>query len=128
VISNNCKLGHLLTKVYRIFRNWIKLFSLTISSISRAWLLINYGHGKLVTREGRGIMPERRIKASHPDYETLNGLSSMIAMAKNPRFHRIEIDLPEIEINALIQTLEDELCKELEGGAFADYINAKILL
>ena len=73
-------------------------------------------------------MPARRIKASHPDYKTLNGLSSMIAMAKNPQFHRIEIDLPEIENHALIRTLEDELSKELEGGAFADYINGRMLL
>ena len=73
-------------------------------------------------------MPERRIKASHPDYKTLNGLSSMIAMVKNPKFHRIEMDLPEIERLALIQTLEDELRGELEGGAFADYINGKLLL
>ena len=80
------------------------------------------------TRERGVIMPERRIKASHPDYRTLHGLSSMIAMAKNPQFHRIENDLPEIENRALIQTLEDELSNELECGAFADYINGKMLL
>lgn len=73
-------------------------------------------------------MPERRIKASHPDYNTLNGLSSMIAMAKNPNFHRIEMDMPESERHALIQTLEDEMQGELEGGEFADFINGKFLL
>lgn len=73
-------------------------------------------------------MPERRIKASHPDYKKLNGLSAMIAMAKNPKFHIIEMDLPEIERHALIQELEDELRGELEGGVFADYINGKLFL
>jgi hypothetical protein len=73
-------------------------------------------------------MPERRIMASHPDYNTLNGLSSMIAMAKNPSYHRINMDLPETERRALIQILEDEMLGELEGGAFADYINARFIL
>lgn len=68
-------------------------------------------------------MSERRITKSHPDWKKLDDLSNKIAIAKNPHVHRLNI--PKTEQQAIIQTLEDEMEKELEFGRFADFINER---
>lgn len=68
------------------------------------------------------MSPERRVKKSHPDYAKLNDLADKIAKAKNPHLFKGDIDMDNIEYNALQQILEDAMADELEGGRFADFM------
>jgi hypothetical protein len=78
-------------------------------------------------------MSTRSVTASHPDYERLNELTMMLVYAKNPHMvfsytgengKALPHDLQPLEIAAMICLIETDLEKELEGGAFADYINS----
>ncbi len=68
-------------------------------------------------------MAERRIHASHPDYEKLNDLADKIARAQNPHMHLGKVDLDETMCRVLVAELEAAMEKELEGGPFADFLN-----
>jgi hypothetical protein len=79
-------------------------------------------------------MSTRSVTASHPDYERLNELTMMLVHARNagmifiPRGEHGEIyppDLKPLELASIICMIEADLEKELEGGAFSDYINAR---
>jgi hypothetical protein len=76
-------------------------------------------------------MPERRVCSSHPDFNKLDELARLIAIATNPDCtwntrtspDNELMDLPESERKALIELLKTAMDSELEGGAFADFIN-----
>ena len=70
-------------------------------------------------------MTERRVLASHPDYDRLNDLSQKIAWAKNPQmiWEGQEVDLPEAESKALVGVLKGKMGRELQGGRFHDLIS-----
>lgn len=72
-------------------------------------------------------MAERRVLPSHPDYEKLNELSTLMALASNPHLARPEtLDIPEksVEMEAIKQVVSDALAQGLEVGRFADLINS----
>lgn len=51
------------------------------------------------------------MKGSHPDYEELNWLITLLGIATNPGMFIGEVDLPEVERRALIVTLQDAIQK-----------------
>ncbi len=56
-----------------------------------------------------------RILASHPDYEAINELATMLAVAANPHLHGGE-DMPQAEIAAIIASLCDEMQDIIDGA------------
>lgn len=52
---------------------------------------------------------EIRIKASSPDYEEINLLTTKIAMLKNPHMHKEVQDIPDAEHRAVLVEFEQEL-------------------
>ncbi len=57
-----------------------------------------------------------RVLPSDPDYEKLNNLSAMIAVAINPHMHFCgEMDMDNLMRNCLISDLEDAMEKEMNG-------------
>jgi hypothetical protein len=71
---------------------------------------------------------ERRVGKTDKDFNELFGLANRIAQAKNPqRFFDGAKDQEEgltsqVEWNAGIQTLHDEMDKRLEGGVMRDFV------
>ncbi len=59
---------------------------------------------------------------SDPDYEKLNKLSEMIAVANNPHVHFCgEMDMDNLMRICLISDLEDAMEKEMYGGSLDDF-------
>jgi hypothetical protein len=57
---------------------------------------------------------EIRIRASSPDYEEINLLSTRIAMLKNPHLHNTGQEVPQAEMNAALSGYEQELQELLD--------------
>lgn len=57
---------------------------------------------------------EIRIRASSPDYEEINLLTTKIAMLKNPHMHNAGQDVPQAEMNAALSGYEQELRELLD--------------
>jgi hypothetical protein len=77
---------------------------------------------------------ERRITRSHPDWEQLNRAANDLAIAMNPQVffwgfdengHPTVID--EVERIATVEKVREAIAEYLEGGRFADWINASPL-
>lgn len=77
---------------------------------------------------------ERRITKSHPDWERLDRASNDLAIAINPQVFFWGFDenglptvIDELERIATVEKIKDVLAGLLEGGRFADWINASPL-
>jgi hypothetical protein len=77
---------------------------------------------------------ERRITRSHPDWEALNKVANDLAIAMNPQvffWGSDENGLPtlidEVDRIATVEKVKDAMAEHLEGGRFADWINASLL-
>jgi len=77
----------------------------------------------------------RKITKSHPDWERLNRAANDLAIAMNPQVFFWGSDesgdpivIDEIERIATVEKVRDALAEQLEGGRFADFINAGLLL
>lgn len=73
----------------------------------------------------------RRITRSHPDWEGLNKVANDLAIAINPHVFFWGFDetgqpviIDELERIATIEKVKDAMAEQLEGGRFADWINA----
>ncbi len=78
---------------------------------------------------------ERRITRSHPDWEQLNRAANDLAIAMNPQVFFWGFDengqptvIDEVERIATIEKVKEVIEEHLEGGRFADWINANFLL
>ena len=77
---------------------------------------------------------ERRITKSHPDWEKLDKVANDLAIATNPQVFFWGLDetgrptvIDELERIATIEKVKDAMAEQLEGGRFADWINAGFL-
>jgi hypothetical protein len=77
---------------------------------------------------------ERRITKSHPDWEILNRASNDLAIAINPHVFFWGFDengqatvIDELERVATVEKVKEFIASYLEGGRFADWINANPL-
>ena len=57
---------------------------------------------------------EIRISPSSPDYEEINLLATKIAMIKNPHLFNLIEDVPQLEVQAILMELEQELQELLD--------------
>ena len=57
---------------------------------------------------------ETRVLPSSPDYEEINLLTTKIAMLKNPHLHNLIEDFPQVEAQAALIELEQELQELLD--------------
>ena len=78
---------------------------------------------------------ERRITKSHPDWEKLNRAANDLAIAMNPQVFFWGLDesgqptvIDEVERRATVEKVKEVIAEHLEGGRFADWINANFLL
>jgi hypothetical protein len=78
---------------------------------------------------------ERRLTRSHPDWETLNRAANDLAIAINPQVFFWGFDesgqptvIDEVERIATVEKVKEAIAEHLEGGRFADWINANFLL
>ena len=60
---------------------------------------------------------EIRISPSSPDYEEINLLATKIAMLKNPHLFNLIEDLPQVEVQAALMEIEQELQELLDFQA-----------
>lgn len=74
---------------------------------------------------------ERRLTKSHPDWEALNKTANDLAVATNPQAHFWGLDesgnpvvIDEVERKAIVEKIKEKMENQLEGGRFADWINA----
>jgi hypothetical protein len=77
---------------------------------------------------------ERRITKSHPDWEILNRASNDLAIAINPHVFFWGFDengqptvIDELERIATVEKVKEAIAEHLEGGRFADWVNASPL-
>jgi hypothetical protein len=77
---------------------------------------------------------ERRITRSHPDWEQLNRAANDLAIATNPQVFFWGFDeigqptaIDEVERMATVEKVKEAIAEQLEGGRFADWINASPL-
>lgn len=77
---------------------------------------------------------ERRITRSHPDWEKLNRVANDLAIATNPQVFFWGFDengqptiIDEVERVATVEKVKEAIAEHLEGGRFADWINASAL-
>lgn len=77
----------------------------------------------------------RRLTKSHPDWEELNRAANDLAIATNPHMFFWGLDengqptvIDEVERAATVEKVKEALAEQLEGGRFADWINANLLL
>jgi hypothetical protein len=77
---------------------------------------------------------ERRITKSHPDWEKLNQAANDLAIAINPQVffwgtdeHGQPTVIDEAERIATVEKIKDAIAEQLEGGRFADWIDAGVL-
>lgn len=72
-------------------------------------------------------MAFRAIKASHPDFEKINELNTLLCLVTNPHLALgVDMDLggvDSVEMRALRQTIYSALEDELKIGRFGDFIN-----
>ena len=76
----------------------------------------------------------RRITKSHPDWERINRVANDLAIAINPQVffwgfdeHGQPAVIDELERIATIEKVKNAMAEHLEGGRFADWINAGTL-
>ena len=76
----------------------------------------------------------RRLTRSHPDWERLNRAANDLAIAINPHMFFWGFDengqptiIDELERIASVEKVKEALAEYLEGGRFADWINASSL-
>jgi hypothetical protein len=76
----------------------------------------------------------RRMTRSHPDWEQLNQATNDLAIAINPQAFFWGFDengqptvIDELERIATVEKVKDAIAEYLEGGRFADWINASHL-
>ena len=74
---------------------------------------------------------ERRITKSHPDWEKINKTANDLAIAINPQVFFWGFDenglptvIDEVERIATVEKVKEVMAEYLEGGRFADWINA----
>lgn len=66
----------------------------------------------------------RRLTASHPDYERLNYLQTMLILIKNPHlFITFRMDAGEVERQAAIKIMEGEINEMINASAFREFFN-----
>ena len=77
----------------------------------------------------------RRITRSHPDWEQLDRAANDLAIAMNPQIFFWGFDesgrptvIDELERIATVEKVKEAIAEHLEGGRFADWINANFLL
>jgi hypothetical protein len=77
---------------------------------------------------------ERRLTKSHPDWEKLNQAANDLAIAINPHVFFWGLDesgvptvIDELERIATVEKVKEAIAQHLEGGRFADWINASPL-
>lgn len=77
---------------------------------------------------------QRRITKSHPDWEKLNRAANDLAIALNPHVFFWGFDenggltiIDELERIATVEKVKEAIAEHLEGGRFADWINASLL-
>ena len=77
---------------------------------------------------------ERRITKSHPDWESINKVANDLAIATNPHVFFWGFDenggprvIDEVERIATVEKVTAVMATHLEGGRFADWINAGAL-
>jgi hypothetical protein len=77
---------------------------------------------------------ERRLTKSHPDWEKLDRAANDLAIAINPHVFFWGFDengepivIDELERIATVEKVRDAIAEHLEGGRFADWINATSL-
>ena len=77
---------------------------------------------------------ERRITKSHPDWEKINKTANDLAIAINPQVFFWGFDenghpkiIDELEKIATVGKVKEAMAEHLEGGRFADWINASPL-
>jgi hypothetical protein len=77
---------------------------------------------------------ERRITRSHPDWERINRVANDLAIALNPQVFFWGYDenglptvIDEVERIATVEKVKEAMAEHLEGGRFADWINASAL-
>jgi hypothetical protein len=77
---------------------------------------------------------ERRITKSHPDWEKLNQAANDLVIAMNPQVffwgtdeHGQPAVIDEVERIATVEKIKDAIAEQLEGGRFADWIDAGVL-
>ena len=77
---------------------------------------------------------ERRLTKSHPDWEKLNRAVNDLAIATNPQVFFWGFDesgqptvIDELERIATVEKVKEAIAEHLEGGRFADWINASAL-
>jgi hypothetical protein len=78
---------------------------------------------------------ERRITRSHPDWEKIDRAANDLAIAMNPQVFFWGFDengqptvIDEVERIATVEKVKEVIAEHLEGGRFADWINANFLL
>ena len=76
----------------------------------------------------------RRLTRSHPDWESLDRAANDLAIAINPHMFFWGFDengqptiIDELERIASVEKVKEALAEYLEGGRFADWINASSL-
>jgi hypothetical protein len=77
----------------------------------------------------------RRLTKSHPDWEKLNQAANDLAIATNPQLFFWGFDengqptiIDEVERIATVAKVKEAIAEQLEGGRFADWIDANFLL
>jgi hypothetical protein len=77
---------------------------------------------------------ERRITKSHPDWERINKVANDLAIATNPHVFFWGFDengrptiIDPVERLATVEKVKEAMAEHLEGGRFADWINASPL-
>jgi hypothetical protein len=77
---------------------------------------------------------ERRLTKSHPDWEKLDRAANDLAIAINPQVFFWGFDengeaivIDELERIATVEKVREAIAEHLEGGRFADWINATSL-
>ena len=76
----------------------------------------------------------RRLTKSHPDWERINKMANDLALAINPHVffwgsdeNGQPIVIDELERIATVEKVREAMASHLEGGRFADWINASPL-
>ncbi len=77
----------------------------------------------------------RRLTKSHPDWEQLDRAANALAIAVNPHVFFWGFDesgnptiIDELERIATVEKVKEAIAELLEGGRFADWINASALI
>lgn len=67
---------------------------------------------------------ERRILASHPDYEEINRLNLMRSILLNPNVHWNTHDqnMSELDRTVLLSDIDSAIDEVLDGGIFRDFL------